>query len=309
MNDCCIFAGQGAQTPGMGKDFAEADAEAMALFDKANSVLGFDLKKTCFEGPAEELTKSNICQPAIFVTSYAAYMALQKRRGVQFAAAAGLSLGEWSALCAAGVLDFDSTLKVLEARGRFMQEACEAVPSGMIAIMGATPEQLAALCEKTGCTVANVNSAAQQVLSGSKDQVAAAATAAKELGIKRAIPLATAGAFHSKFMQPAREKLAPVLDEVTFSAPKFPVLSNVTGKPHSSDPGEIKALMLEQVTGATNWAADVEAAKALGCGRFVEFGPGKVLSGLVKKIDASLVTLNVGDAASLEATIAALDAQ
>ena len=309
MNDCCIFAGQGAQTPGMGKDFAEADAEAMALFDKANSVLGFDLKKTCFEGPAEELMKSNICQPAIFVTSYAAYMALQKRRGVQFAAAAGLSLGEWSALCAAGVLDFDSTLKVLEARGRFMQEACEAVPSGMIAIVGATPEQLAALCEKTGCTVANVNSAAQQVLSGSKDQVAAAATAAKELGIKRAIPLATAGAFHSKFMQPAREKLAPVLDEVTFSAPKFPVLSNVTGKPHSSDPGEIKALMLEQVTGATNWAADVEAAKALGCGRFVEFGPGKVLSGLVKKIDASLVTLNVGDAASLEATIAALDAQ
>ena len=309
MNDCCIFAGQGAQTPGMGKDFAEADAEAMALFDKANAVLGFDLKKTCFEGPAEELTKSNICQPAIFVTSYAAYMALQKRRGVQFAAAAGLSLGEWSALCAAGVLDFDSTLKVLEARGRFMQEACEAVPSGMIAIVGATPEQLAALCEKTGCTVANVNSAAQQVLSGSKDQVAAAATAAKELGIKRAIPLATAGAFHSKFMQPAREKLAPVLDEVTFSAPKFPVLSNVTGKPHSSDPGEIKALMLEQVTGATNWAADVEAAKALGCGRFVEFGPGKVLSGLVKKIDASLVTLNVGNAASLEATIAALDAQ
>ena len=309
MNDCCIFAGQGAQTPGMGKDFAEADAEAMALFDKANAVLGFDLKKTCFEGPAEELTKSNICQPAIFVTSYAAYMALQKRRGVQFAAAAGLSLGEWSALCAAGVLDFDSTLKVLEARGRFMQEACETVPSGMIAIVGATPEQLTALCEKTGCTVANVNSAAQQVLSGSKDQVAAAATAAKELGIKRAIPLATAGAFHSKFMQPAREKLAPVLDEVTFSAPKFPVLSNVTGKPHSSDPGEIKALMLEQVTGATNWAADVEAAKALGCGRFVEFGPGKVLSGLVKKIDASLVTLNVGDAASLEATIAALDAQ
>ena len=309
MNDCCIFAGQGAQTPGMGKDFAEADAEAMALFDKANAVLGFDLKKTCFEGPAEELTKSNICQPAIFVTSYAAYMALQKRRGMQFAAAAGLSLGEWSALCAAGVLDFNSTLKVLEARGRFMQEACEAVPSGMIAIVGATPEQLAALCEKTGCTVANVNSAAQQVLSGSKDQVAAAATAAKELGIKRAIPLATAGAFHSKFMQPAREKLAPVLDEVTFSAPKFPVLSNVTGKPHSSDPGEIKALMLEQVTGATNWAADVEAAKALDCGRFVEFGPGKVLSGLVKKIDASLVTLNVGDAASLEATIAALDAQ
>ena len=306
MNRCCVFAGQGAQAPGMGKDFAEADQEAMALFDKANAVLGFDLKKVCFEGPSEELTKSNVCQPAIFVTSYAAYSALQKRRPTQFACAAGLSLGEWGALCAAGVLDFDSTLKVLEARGRFMQEACEATPSGMIAIVGATPEQLKALCDATGCTVANVNSAAQQVLSGSKEAIASAAAKAKELGVKRAIPLATAGAFHSPFMAPARERLAPVLDEVTFRAPKFPVLSNVTGRPHSSDPGEIKALMLEQVTGTTNWAADVEAAKALGCGSFVEFGPGKVLSGLVKKIDPALETANVADLASLEATVAAL---
>ena len=290
----------------MGKDFAEADAEVMGFFDKANSVLGFDLKKICFEGPAEELTKSNVCQPAIFVTSYAAYVTLKKRKAVDFACAAGLSLGEWGALCAAGVLDFDSTLKVLEARGRFMQEACEATPSGMIAIVGATPDQLKALCEKTGCTVANVNSAAQQVLSGSKDAIAAAAATAKELGIKRAIPLATAGAFHSPFMAPAREKLAPVLDSLTFSAPKIPVLSNVTGQPHSSDPGAIKAMMLEQVTGTTNWAADVEAAKALGCTTFVEFGPGKVLSGLVKKIDAALTTVNVADMASLDATLAAL---
>ena len=306
MNDCCIFAGQGAQIPGMGRDFAEADAEVMGFFDKANAVLGFDLKKTCFEGPAEELTKSNICQPAIFVVSYAAYTLLQKRRPTEFAAAAGLSLGEWGALCVAGVLDFDSTLKVLEARGRFMQEACEATPSGMIAIVGASPAQLEELCAKTGCTVANVNSAAQQVLSGSKDEVAAAATVARELGIKRAIPLATAGAFHSKYMAPAREKLAPVLDTVTFSAPRMPVLSNVTGKPHPADPAAIKACMLEQVTGATNWAADVAAAQAIGCGRFVEFGQGKVLSGLVKKIDASLATLNVADMVSLEATVAQL---
>ncbi len=308
MSDCCIFAGQGAQVPGMGKDFAESDGELMALFDKANAVLGFDLKKTCFEGPAEELTKSNICQPAIFVTSYAGYLALQKRRPTTFACAAGLSLGEWGALCAAGVLDFDSTLKVLEARGRFMQEACEATPSGMIAIVGASSEQLSELCAKTGCTVANINSAAQQVLSGSKDAIAQAAVVAKELGIKRAIPLATAGAFHSPFMAPAREKLAPVLDTITFHSPKFPVLSNVTGKPHASDPGAIKALMLEQVTGTTNWAADVAAAKELGCGRFVEFGPGKVLSGLIKKIDASLQTTNVGDLASLDATVAMLNA-
>lgn len=306
MSDCCIFAGQGAQVPGMGKDFAEADAEAMALFDKANAVLGFDLKKICFEGPAEELTKSNVCQPAIFVTSYAAYLAFQKRRPTSFACAAGLSLGEWGALCAAGVLDFDATLTVLEARGRFMQEACAATPSGMIAIVGASPDQLRELCEKTGCTVANINSAAQQVLSGSKDAVAQAATVAKELGLKRAIPLQTAGAFHSPFMAPAREKLAPVLDAVTFHAPQFPVLSNVTGQPHASDPGAIKALMLEQVTQTTNWAADVEAAKALGCTRFVEFGPGKVLSGLIKKIDAALVTANVSDLAALDAAVAAL---
>jgi len=304
--DCCVFAGQGAQVPGMGRDFAEADAEAMALFDKANAVLGFDLKKICFEGPAEELTKSNVCQPAIFVTSYAAYRALQKRRAMPFACAAGLSLGEWGALCAAGVLDFDSTLTVLEARGRFMQEACEATPSGMIAIVGASAEQLAALCERTGCTVANVNSAAQQVLSGSKDAIAQAATVAKELGIKRAIPLATAGAFHSPFMAPAREKLAPILDAITFRAPKFPVLSNVTGRPHANDGAAIRAVMLEQVTGTTNWAADVACAKEMGCTRFVEFGPGKVLSGLIKKIDAALVTANVGDLVSLDATVAAL---
>ena len=304
--NCCIFAGQGAQAPGMGRDFAETDAEARSLFDRAGAVLGFDLAKVCFEGPAEELTKSNVCQPAIFVTSYVAYLALQKKRPTEFACAAGLSLGEWGALCAAGVLDFESTLTVLEARGRFMQEACEAVPSGMVAIVGASADQLKEICSRTGCTVANINSAAQQVLSGSKDAIASAVAAAKELGVKRAIPLATAGAFHSPFMAPAREKLAPVVEKVAFSAPKIPVLSNVTGKPHSSDPGAIKAAMLEQVTGTTNWAADVECAKSLGCTTFVEFGPGKVLSGLVKKIDPSLATLNVADLASLDATVAAL---
>lgn len=295
MSNCCVFAGQGAQIPGMGRDFAEADPEVMALFDKANEILGYDLKKVTFEGPAEELTKSNVCQPAIFVTSYAAYLTLQKRRPVEFACAAGLSLGEWGALCAAGVLDFESTLKVLEARGRFMQEACEATPSGMIAIVGASADQLKALCDRTGCTVANINSAAQQVLSGDKAAIADAANVAKELGIKRAIPLATAGAFHSRFMAPAREKLAQVLETIEFKAPKFPVLSNVTGEPHSSDPAAIKAMMLEQVTGTTNWAKDVETAKAMGCDTFVEFGPGKVLSGLIKKIDPALNVSNVSD--------------
>ena len=289
----------------MGQDFASRDSEIMSLYDEANEVLGFDLKSVCFEGPQEELTKSNICQPAIFVTSFAAYRALQKEKNVAFSCAAGLSLGEWGALCVAGVLDFRSTLKVLEARGRFMQEACEATPSGMIAIVGASPEQLNALCEKTSCTVANVNSSAQVVLSGSKESIARAAEEAKTLGIKRAIPLATAGAFHSPFMASAREKLAPILDTIEFHAPTMPVLSNVTGRPHADDGETIKKTMLEQVTGTTNWAADVECAKSLGATRFVEFGPGKVLSGLVKKIDPTLETFNVADLASLDATQAA----
>ena len=305
MKTCCIFAGQGAQVPGMGQDFASRDSEIMSLYDEANEVLGFDLKSVCFEGPQEELTKSNICQPAIFVTSFAAYRALQKEKNIAFSCAAGLSLGEWGALCVAGVLDFRSTLKVLEARGRFMQEACEATPSGMIAIVGASPEQLNALCEKTSCTVANINSSAQVVLSGSKESIARAAEEAKTLGIKRAIPLATAGAFHSPFMASAREKLAPILDTIEFHAPTMPVLSNVTGRPHADDGETIKKTMLEQVTGTTNWAADVECAKSLGATRFVEFGPGKVLSGLVKKIDPTLETFNVADLASLDATQAA----
>ncbi|MBO6067339.1 MAG: ACP S-malonyltransferase, partial [Kiritimatiellae bacterium] len=163
------------------------------------------------------------------------------------------------------------------------------------AIVGASKEHLEKLCAETGCTVANINSAAQQVLSGSKDALAKAAETAKALGIKRAIPLATAGAFHSRFMEPARVKLASVLETIEFKAPKFPVLSNVTGEPHSSDPAAIKALMLEQVTGTTNWAQDVVTARDLGCDTFVEFGPGKVLSGLIKKIDPALDVSNVSD--------------
>ena len=165
-----FFAGQGAQFPGMGKDLAEADPEIMALFDKANDVLGFDLKKLCFEGPAEALTRSDVCQPAIFAT-----------------AAAGLSLGEWTALCAAGVLDFETTLRILQARGKYMQEACEAKPSGMISIMGATPEQLTAICEGSGCTVSNINSDSQQVISGTHEAVAKAAELAAAQGIKNVV--------------------------------------------------------------------------------------------------------------------------
>jgi [acyl-carrier-protein] S-malonyltransferase len=298
----CIFAGQGAQAPGMGKDFA-ADAEIGALFDRANGVMGFDLAKICFEGPAEELTKSNICQPAIFTMSVAAFRAFQKKfPSVSFNMAAGLSLGEWTALHVSGVLGFDETLRVLEARGRFMQEACSAQPGGMISVMGATAEQLDAICAKAGIYKANINSDAQVVLSGAKEGIAAAEGVCKEMGIK-AIVLQVAGAFHSPLMAPAREKLVGVLKDVTFAAPKMPVLANTTGTLHSNDPEAIKEVMLRQVTESVRWADCIKTAIQAGGKTFIEFGPGKVLSGLIKRIDKTVATQNVSDVASLDALV------
>ena len=296
-----MFAGQGAQAPGMGKDLAEADADIRALFDCANGVLGFDLAKLCFEGPAEELTKSNVCQPAIFTVSVAAFRAFQKRfPGADFAMVGGLSLGEWTALHIAGVLSCEETLRVLEARGRFMQQACDDPPSGMVSIMGATPEQIQELCAKAGITVANINSDAQVVLSGRKEGVALAAQVAGEMGVK-AIVLNVAGAFHSPLMEPARVKLADVLKDITFCAPRIPVLSNVTGALHSGDPAVIKETMLRQVTESVRWADCIKGAIAAGGKTFIEFGPGKVLSGLIKRIDKNVATQNVADVPSLEA--------
>ena len=295
----CVFSGQGAQVPGMGKDFA-ADADAAALFARANAVLGFDLAKVCFEGPAEELTRSNICQPAIFTVSVAAFRTLQKRcPQVTFQMAAGLSLGEWTALHVAGVLDFESALKVLEARGRFMQQACEEQASGMISIMGASGEQLQTICEKAGITVANINSDTQVVLSGLKTGVATAATVAAELGVK-AIVLNVAGAFHSPLMASARAKLTSVLDGVTFRAPQMPVLANVSGALHGDDPAAIKDAMLRQVTESVRWSDCVKCAIGAGLTEFVEFGPGKVLSGLIKRIDKTVQTASIQDGASLD---------
>ena len=298
-DNVCVFSGQGAQVPGMGKDLA-ADAEIAALFERADQVLGFGLSKVCFEGPAEELTKSNICQPAIFTVSVAAFRAFQKRcPQASFKMAAGLSLGEWTALYVAGVLDFESALKVLEARGRFMQQACEEQASGMVSIMGATAEQIRTICETAGITVANINSDAQVVLSGLKTGVAAAAQKAGELGVK-AIVLNVAGAFHSPLMASARAKLADVIGDVAFNVPKMPVLANVTGAPHSSDPAAIRETMLRQVTESVRWSDCITCAIGAGAKNFVEFGPGKVLSGLIRRIDKGVVTLNVQDVPSLE---------
>jgi [acyl-carrier-protein] S-malonyltransferase len=298
--NCCVFAGQGAQFPGMGKDFAQ-DAEIAKLFERANQALGIDLAGICFDGPAEKLTRSDICQPAVFTVSVAAYRAFAKRYpGFKFSMAAGLSLGEWTALHIAGVLDFEMALRVLRARGRFMQEACEERESGMVSIIGATPEQLQTLCDKHHLTKSNINSAAQVVISGAKADVAAAAEDAANAMKLRAVILNVAGAFHSPFMASARTRLGKVLDDIEFKAPTMPVLANVTGKPHSSDPAEIKAVMLRQVTESVRWCDDIESGVKAGAQTFIEFGPGHVLSGLIRRIDKTVKTASVQDIPTLD---------
>lgn len=303
-----LFAGQGAQAVGMGKDLYDRYADCKALFERADAVLGLSLSKICFEGPEEELLKTSHCQPAIFVVSMACYKALCLEAGsVVPVGTAGLSLGEWTALHAAGVLSFDDTLKVLAARGRYMQEACEQRSGGMVSVIGLSREKLAAICAATGAGMANINSDEQIVLSGGQAEVQAAGEAAKAAGAKKVIPLKVAGAYHSSLMSSAAEKLAALLKDVPLAAPSMPVLSNVTGKPHGS-PEEIRRQMVQQVTGSVLWVDCVRYLAGQGVTRYVECGPGKVLGGLVKRIDGNAGVFNVEDGASLAKTVQGLAA-
>lgn len=300
-----LFPGQGAQSVGMGKDLAEAFPECKALFDHANQVLGFDLAKLCFEGPIEELTKSSNAQPAIFVTSLACYTAFRKRKpGLPFAATAGLSLGEWTALHIAGVVSFEDVLKVLQARGRFMQEACEEYPGGMLSVIGLDEPALRKVCAEARIEMANLNSPEQTVLSGRKEGVEKAEGLVKQAGAKRGIRLNVAGAFHSSLMASAAKKLEQMLAGVPFSAPSMPVVSNVTGQPHGS-PEDIRRLMVQQVTSSVQWVSSVRWMQGQGVKTYLECGPGKVLTGLVKRIDNAASLHNILDRSSLEGTVAA----
>ena len=297
MKTLALFAGQGAQFVGMGRDFFDDPAVA-SLFETAGKVLGYDLATLCFEGPLEELTRSDRCQPATFVVSAACFTAFRARLpDVAFDAFAGLSLGEWTALWAAGVIDFPNAVKVLEARGRFMQEACDQRPSGMASLLSLPVETVERIAAECGLYVSNVNAPSQINVAGDKDGVAKAVEAAKAAGGK-AVVLNVAGAFHSPFMAPARERLASVLADIPFSAPRAPVFSNATGALHASDPEAIKAAMLDQVTGTVRWADCIAAS---GAKSFVEFGPGKVLSGLARRIDRESLAASIQDRASLEA--------
>lgn len=294
-----VFAGQGAQTVGMGRDLADAYPECRTLFTKADEILGYELSTICFDGPAEALTKSNHCQPAIFVTSVACYTALCLEQGDPgFKAAAGLSLGEWSALHMAGALSFEDAIRVLEARGRFMQEACEERDGTMVSVIGLAAGKVREIAEQAGVEVANLNSEAQTVLSGERSGIECAAKLADEAGAKRAIVLNVAGAFHSSLMQSAATKLEQTLAGVRIAIPRLPVVANVTGRPHA-DPDGIRRDMVRQVTGSVQWLSCIQWLMDNGVSEYVECGPGRVLSGLIKRIDREAKTHTIQDVETL----------
>lgn len=290
MKKLALFAGQGAQFVGMGKNLAESSPVALGMFTTASDILGFDLAKTCFEGPIETLTASDKCQPAIFTVSAAAYTLYRERTpDALFDGFAGLSLGEWTALWAAEVVSFEDAVRILAARGRFMQEACEEHPSSMASILSLPLETVASIAADCGVFISNINSQTQINVAGETPLVEKAIAAANAAGGK-AIMLNVAGAFHTPFMQSARDKLAPILNSIPFSAPTHPVFSNATGSLHSQDPVTIKQEMLAQITGTVKW---LDCIVASGAHDFVEFGPGKVLSGLVRRIDRQNTSISI----------------
>ena len=286
MSTAYVFPGQGAQFPGMGKDLYENNAEAKALFDKADEVLGFSLSTIMFEGTAEELKETKVTQPAIFTLS----VIMAKLLGEDFkpTMVAGHSLGEFSALTAVGALDFESALKLVSARAMAMQKACEMKPSTMAAILGLTDEQVENICESTAGVVvaANYNCPGQLVISGEIEAIEAACESAKEAGARRALVLPVGGAFHSPVMEPARAELAAAIEATEFHTPLCPVVQNSVAKA-VSDPAEIKQNLIDQLTAPVKWTQSVQQMIASGVTDYVECGPGKTLQGLVKKIDRS----------------------
>lgn len=301
-----LFAGQGAQFVGMGKDLAEKFPSAKAWFDRANAALGYDLAAVCFNGPETELTKTENAQPGIFLVSWVAFQLLKEQvPNLQFEATAGLSLGEFTALTAAGAMSFEDGLRVVRQRGKFMQEACDVTQGGMAAIIGLDEAPTREVCADAGVVLANLNCPGQLVISGEAEKIAKACELAKAKGAKRALPLTVAGAYHSPLMASAQPKLQAELAKVNLVPPMVPVISNVNALPHGA-PSRISELLVEQVCASVRWEESVRVLLSQGYTRFIELGPGTALSGFMKRIDKSVTMLNVADAASLETTVKAL---
>lgn len=271
----------------MGKSLCESSAAARALYDQANAVLGWDLKKVSFEGPETELTQTKVCQPALFVHGLALVAALEEAGKLPAGApqfALGLSLGEVTAYCAASVFDFATGLQIVAERGRLMQQACEQTTGAMAAIIGEEPAKVQELCREFEIEAANFNAPGQIIVSGEKTKVGAAVATAKDRGMKKVMPLNVAGAYHSRLMEPARAAFAAFLETIPFAAPKFAVFTNTTGQA-IREPAAIKTALSKQVVSSVRWEDCMRAAAAAGATEFWELGPGGVLSGLARRTE------------------------
>ena len=285
-----VFPGQGAQFVGMGKDLYDNNEKAKELFEKANEILGFRITDIMFEGTDEELTQTKVTQPAVFLHSVISALCL----GDEFAPTmvAGHSLGELSALVAAGALSFEDGVKLVSARAIAMQKACEAAPGTMAAVIGLPDEKIEEICAEVSTdgnivVAANYNCPGQLVISGNVDAINAACEKLKAAGAKRALPLKVGGAFHSPLMQPAKEELEKAIKATTFSEPKCPVYQNVDAQPHT-DPAEIQANLIAQLTSSVRWTASVQNMIKAGANDFTECGPGKALQGMIGRIDKTV---------------------
>jgi [acyl-carrier-protein] S-malonyltransferase len=300
-----LFAGQGAQTVGMGQDLAANDAATAALFAEADSILGFPLTETMFSGPMEELTRTSRCQPALYVHGLAVLKLLLARvPNLEISAAAGLSLGEFTAHAAAGTFDFATGLKLVARRGLFMEEACQATQGSMLAMLGGEEEAVRQLAIDCDVDMANFNTPGQIVLSGAKENIVEAAATAKERGL-RGKELPVAGAYHSRLMASAQAKLAEELATTTINTPKFPVIANLVAN-QVSDAAEIRRTLEHQVTGSVRWAQSMQLLLDQGHDFFLELGPGGQLAGMLGRIAKGTKVLSISDTATLEKAVAEL---
>jgi [acyl-carrier-protein] S-malonyltransferase len=294
-----LFAGQGAQTVGMGRDLKEQFPTGAKLFQQADEILGRKLSEIAWNGPIEELTKTSNCQPALFVHGLACFSILRELAGeFSIGGAAGLSLGEMTAHAAAGTFDFATGLKLVQKRGELMDEACAATTGGMAALIGGLENDVRRLAADEDVDVANINAPGQIVISGELAKVEAAVGVAKEYGIRRATLLNVAGAYHSRLMESAYEKLGQTLAPMPLQTPHFPVISNVTGE-EVKTPEEIRRTLQDQVTSTVRWADCMQRLSELGCEFFIELGPGGVLAGLLRRTLPAADVMSVSDVESV----------